>query len=566
MQTRCVSVSALFFILCLTFSLLKAADIVDLSTRDAIATQQQRGQTLHVSDLRAALGLSSQENLVLLRQVRSSAGTSHLRYEQTFQGVAVYGHHVLVTQHNADQLIDMAGSIVTGIESDMPNLIVNHTTADRLSLLKAAFLFQAKKGSEAWTIRDESSRKVIFIDKFKKARLCIEASFVAEAPSIGKVSRPHYIVDAHTGEVLDSFDNIQFAQASGPGGNVKTGRYEYGVQYPYLNVTADGSLGSMENDKVVTQDLANGEIGFTHTFTMPRNEYKYANEAYCPINDAHFFGSVVFNMYQDWYSTSPLTFKLRLGVHYGVDYENAFWDGKGMKFGDGKTRFYPLVSLDVVAHEVSHGFTEQNSNLIYTRQSGGLNESFSDIAAKAVEFYARGSNPWSIAAEIIKNGDGLRFMDNPPKDKRSIDSATKYHDEMNVHYSSGVFNKMFYHLATTQGWNTRKAFDVFVLANQAYWEPSSSFKQAAVGLCKAAEVLGYGSQDVSDALLQVAIDIKDPDAPAMKPESLTATATGKSMIALDWKPGQLIRYYDIFMSQSPEADFTAIGTTSESNF
>ncbi len=59
-----------------------------------------------------------------------------------------------------------------------------------------------------------------------------------------------------------------------------------------------------------------------------------------------------------------------------------------MTFGDGASYFYPLVSLDVSAHEVSHGFIEQNSNLIYSGQSGGINEAFSDMAGEAAEFYS----------------------------------------------------------------------------------------------------------------------------------------------------------------------------------
>ncbi|MEI8640348.1 hypothetical protein P4S68_01815 [Pseudoalteromonas sp. Hal099] len=100
------------------------------------------------------------------------------------------------------------------------------------------------------------------------------------------------------------------------------------------------------------------------------------NGAYSPLNDAHAFGTAVFDMYQQWYNTAPLTFQLLMRVHSGDNWENATWNGQAMTFGDGADRFYPLVSLDIVSHEVSHGFTSQNSNLIYAEQSGGINESF----------------------------------------------------------------------------------------------------------------------------------------------------------------------------------------------
>lgn len=101
-------------------------------------------------------------------------------------------------------------------------------------------------------------------------------------------------------------------------------------------------------------------------------------------------------MYRNWYNTAPLSFKLKMRVHYGRNYENAFWDGSQMTFGDGATTFYPLVSLDVAAHEVSHGFTEQNSGLVYSGQSGGINEAFSDMAGEAAENYMKGSNDWLV--------------------------------------------------------------------------------------------------------------------------------------------------------------------------
>src|SRR3546814_7592087 len=81
-----------------------------------------------------------------------------------------------------------------------------------------------------------------------------------------------------------------------------------------------------------------------------------------------------------------------------TNYENAFWEPatQTMYFGDGASTFCPLVSLDVLAHEVSHGFTEQNSNLEYAYQPGGINEAFSDMAGEAAEFFFKGENDFLI--------------------------------------------------------------------------------------------------------------------------------------------------------------------------
>src|SRR3546814_3036481 len=99
-------------------------------------------------------------------------------------------------------------------------------------------------------------------------------------------------------------------------------------------------------------------------------------------------------MYNDYLQTSPLTNKVTLKVHYSTNYENAFWEPatQTMYFGDGASTFYPLVGLDVLAHEVSHGYTEQNSNLEYAYQPGGINEAFSAMAGEAAEFFFKGEN------------------------------------------------------------------------------------------------------------------------------------------------------------------------------
>src|SRR3546814_574538 len=146
-------------------------------------------------------------------------------------------------------------------------------------------------------------------------------------------------------------------------------------------------------------------------------------------------------------------------VHYSNSYENAFWDGSSMTFGDGASTFYPLVSLDVSSHEVSHGYTEQNSGLNYSGQSGGINEAFSDMAGEAAEYYFNGgSNDFLVGAQIFKGSGALRYMADPPQDGRSIGHADDYTSGMDVHYSSGVYNKAFYLLASKSGWNTETAF------------------------------------------------------------------------------------------------------------
>jgi hypothetical protein len=192
-------------------------------------------------------------------------------------------------------------------------------------------------------------------------------------------------------------------------------------------------------------------------------------------------------------------------VHYSTNYENAFWDGSSMTFGDGANTFYPLVSLDVSSHEVSHGFTEQNSNLTYSSRSGGINEAYSDMAGEAAEFYMKGTNDFLVGADIFKAAGALRYMANPPQDGASIGNSADYYEGLDVHYSSGVYNKAFYLLATTAGWDTRKAFEVFARANQLYWTADIGFNQGACGVQSAAADQGKSVADVTAAFAAVGV-------------------------------------------------------------
>ncbi|MBS0458181.1 MAG: M4 family metallopeptidase, partial [Proteobacteria bacterium] len=163
---------------------------------------------------------------------------------------------------------------------------------------------------------------------------------------------------------------------------------------------------------------------------------------------------------------------------------------------------------DVAGHEVSHGFTEQHSNLTYSGQSGGMNEAFSDMGGEATEYYWKGSNDFLVGPEIFKASGALRYMCNPTQDGGSIDNAANYYSGLDVHYSSGVYNKAFCLLAKKSGWNTPKAFKTFARANALYWTASSTFKSGACGVETAATDLGYAKADVTSAFASVGVSCK----------------------------------------------------------
>ena len=161
-------------------------------------------------------------------------------------------------------------------------------------------------------------------------------------------------------------------------------------------------------------------------------------------------------------------------MHYGTDYDNAFWDGTQMVFGDGDgVIFLPFTrSVDVIGHELAHGVTQYTSGLNYQDQSGALNESVSDVFGVLVKQRLLGQSAdradWLIGAELLApgvNGVALRSMaapgtayDDPrlgkdPQPAHLRDYVDTTDDNGGVHINSGIPNKAFHVVATTLGGN-----------------------------------------------------------------------------------------------------------------
>ncbi|XP_071081305.1 neutral protease-like [Haliotis cracherodii] len=306
--------------------------------------------------------------------------------------------------------------------------------------------------------------------------------------------------------------------ARGEGGNEKVGKYVYGVPPLCLNTTVSGSTCTLENDYVKVVDLKQGtnrNNRAASTYTCADGYDDAINGAYSPVLDAMNFGTKSARMFIEWYKTTPLNFKPVLFVHYSTNYENAFWDGSSLTFGDGRNTFYPLVNQDVVSHELAHGVTNQNSNLIYDDQSGGINEAFSDITGETTEMFARGSNDWLVGSEIFKSTSGaLRYFENPTRDGRSLKHTRDYNDNVDVHYSSGIFNHAFYQIVNENNMPIRQAFECFLRANIIYWGRSTTFEEGACDVMRACYDLGYDYLVVKRSFEVVGVTFSECEEPS----------------------------------------------------
>lgn len=263
-------------------------------------------------------------------------------------------------------------------------------------------------------------------------------------------------------------------------------------------------------------------------------------------------------------------------VHMDFEYDNAFWSGNFMGYGDGTSngeegngRFDALVSVDVTAHEIGHGVCQETANLIYEREPGALNESLSDIWAAAVEYYAAPNDPnkdhWLIGEEIDRraNSIGLRSMKNP-KDKGSPNTYKGQYwkpasyeecpipdyyenDYCGVHYNSGVLNYWFY--LVSEGGNgindNNDAYDV---------EGIGIEKAAAIVYCAESNYLGYDSwyEDAKEFMTECAANIFGDDSQEFETvvNAWYAVGLGEGAMAVNEVKSQ-----DVLIYPNPVKDF-----------
>ena len=223
----------------------------------------------------------------------------------------------------------------------------------------------------------------------------------------------------------------------------------------------------------LTQRNYTGAVDFIDSNNFWNNVNANKNEY---ATDAHWGTKVTYDYMLNVHSRNSIDnngFPLVSYVHYDQNYANAFWNGSVMTYGDGNSTTSlsnPLVSLDIVAHEITHGLTDNTSDLIYANESGALNESFSDIFGTALEFYARPNRAnWSIGEDV---GGAIRSMMNPNiyghpdtyegqswrQTKGCIPTANN--DRCGVHSNSGVQNYWFY-LLVNGGVGVNDATDSF---------------------------------------------------------------------------------------------------------
>ena len=475
---------------------------------------------------------ASGEAYQAVRTKVDASGATHTRYTRTYHGLRVYGGDFVV--HAAPN------GAVAGTSVGLTAPLTLSTTA---KVGSAAAQAGARK-TFSGTLTSVGAPELFVDASSGQGRLAWETVASGWKADRQTPSKLHVITDASTGKVIGSYDEIE--SVAGTGNSVYSGTVS-------IDTTLSGSTYSMvdpSHGNGRTCDMNNTTTGTCATFTNSTNTWgngATSNRQSAAV-DAHFGAAVTFDYFKNVHGRNGI-FGNGAGVpsrvHYGSNYVNAFWDGSQMTYGDGSSNSRPLVSLDVAGHEMSHGVTEAVAGLVYSGESGGLNEATSDIFGTMVEFYANApSDPgdYDIGEKININGNGkpLRYMYNPSLDGSSHSCWSTTTKNVDVHYSSGPGNHFFFNLAEGTGataYGTSpvcgsapavtgigrakaekiwyRALDVYFTSNTTYVNTSNPANTARAYTLKAATDL-YGNCSTEYKAVQAAwtaVSVTGNDAP-----------------------------------------------------
>nr|WP_277398289.1 M4 family metallopeptidase [Neobacillus citreus] len=455
---------------------------------------------------------SALESFKITSSNKDKLGGTALRLQQVYNGVPVWGAAQAAFVAEDGTLNVFSGTVTPDLETKK-----GLKKEKKVNANQAIKIAEADLGISPDYEKKPSADLVVFThgDDADYAYL-VNLNFLEPKPG-----NYNYFIDASTGEILNKYNDLHEAK-TGPGvtGTNTTGS-GVGVlgDTKALNMLLSSSTYYLQDNTrgngVITYDASNRSRTPGSLWTSVDNLLNSSYES--PAVDAHYYAGKTYDYYKNVFGRNSYDNNggaLKSTVHYGRNYNNAFWNGTQMVYGDGDgTTFIPLSGgIDVVAHELTHAVTDTSSDLVYQNESGALNEAISDIFGTLVEFY-NGKNPdYEIGEDVYtpaKANDALRSMSDPTKYGDPDHYSKRYtgtSDNGGVHTNSGIINKAAYLLAaggthygvTVQGIGNDKLGAIYYRANTVYLTASSTFSQARAALVQAAaDLYGAGSAEVT---------------------------------------------------------------------
>ena len=490
------------------------------------------------------LQTTDQDQLILKSTFEDELGQVHQKYQQHFNGIPVDGRSVTVHSENG-QIKQLTGDFKPlELASTTPSLTkagglqaaMNHIGATKYAWQGDECNHKASSHEGHGHDHDftmPEGELVIFAHPSDKTlvRLAYKYDIYASEP----LYRAYVYVDANSGEVLFENNRIHHTDEGGTCTTLYNGTQ---------NITVDntGSLYRLrqttDGNGIETYDMNNG-TNYSNASDVTSSSPNFTATSTHTANQAHFGAEQTHQYFMSQHSRNSYNGAgaiIKSYVSYSSNYVNAFWDGSRMTYGDGDgVNYGPLVSLDIVGHEIAHGVTEYTANLVYSYESGALNESFSDIFGESIENYATGTNDWLMGDQIGAGGSGgaLRSMSNPntygdPDTYLGTNWYSGSGDNGGVHYNSGVQNKWFYILTEGES-GTNDNGDAYAVSGigmtaagaiayrnlSVYLSSSSNYAAARAGAIQSAiDLYGAGSdEEIATTDAWYAVGVGDPYGP-----------------------------------------------------
>lgn len=419
--------------------------------------------------------------LGLSRTKVDAKGLAHVRYQQLHGGVPVFGGEAIVHTDAAGVLFRLTDTLVRDIVVDATPA----HSADAAIAVATGLGLPTDKDVEA------AAAELVVVRTAGQDHLAWKVARYVESPD-NTLSQPVVFVDAHDLSVVDQFENIKTTALS------DSAKVTYDMnRSTRFNRAAVGD--SSDSDLNTTHNAVGSALSFLST--------EYGRSSY---DDR---GAVV-----DSYG------------HYSRNLVNAYWDGRRLIFGDGDGyNANYLGVLDVAGHELAHAITDSEAGLIYSYESGALNEASSDIFAASLEAWVDGStsqDTWDVGEDCWLQGRALRYMQSPSSDGSSYDHYSARYtgssDNGGVHWNSGIANHFFYLLSeggqhhdsayrsgsTVAGIGVSDAYDIWYEALTSYMTSSTNFAGARTATESACAALGHTTttcDDVSTAWYEVGV-------------------------------------------------------------
>ncbi len=408
---------------------------------------------------RFELGLSQESTFEPLAVEVDNLGISHSKYQQFQYGVKVEGaQFILHSKNNA--VYKANGRLVNAIQgSASPSLDFQTALQKAKAITGASVFYWEVPAMEAWLKDAKHDKNATFYPKEELVWVDPDFSQDGENYKLAykvdlffEATEDHrtLFIDAHTGQLVWENHRCHTGVANGQAKTRYSGIQDIITdsiapnQYILKDVTRGGGI---ETYNALRRTRVASAVNFLDSNNYWDNANVYIDDA---ATDAHWGAEMTYDYFWNQHgrnSYDNLGSKLISYVHWDSAWFNASWNGIAMRYGDGNGN--PLISIDVVGHELAHGVTEYTADLIYSYESGALNESFSDIFGTAIEFYTMpDSADWAMGMLDFH----LRQLDNPksagdPDTYKGINWNFTSSDNGGVHTNSGVQNYWFYLLS-----------------------------------------------------------------------------------------------------------------------